>query len=64
MQAEMTEICPIKLGDHIEFRQYGYKQDYAQGRVIRVTEKSVTVVVDRAMRRARVELEDVIKVFG
>ena len=54
----------IKIGDHIEFRQYGYRQDYAQGRVIKATEKSVTVVVERAMRRARVELEDVIKVLG
>lgn len=53
----------IKPGDSVEFRQYGYKQDYACGRVLKVDTKTITVVVDRSQRRAKVHYSDIIKVF-
>lgn len=48
----------IKPGDRVEFRQYGYKQDYACGRVSKVDEKGVVVIVDRSQRKARVAWDD------
>lgn len=53
----------IQPGDRVEFRQYGYKQDYACGRVFKVDAKSVTVVVDRSQRKARVAWDDLTMVM-
>lgn len=53
----------IKPGDRVEFRQYGYKQDYACGRVSKVDTKGVVVVVDRSNRKARVAWDDLTMVM-
>ena len=53
----------IKPGDRVEFRQYGYKQDYAKGTVQKVDTKGVVVRVDRAMRKARVAFDDLTMVM-
>ena len=53
----------IQPGDRVEFRQYGYKQDYACGRVLKVDTKGVVVKVDRAMRNARVAWDDLTMVM-
>jgi ribosome maturation factor RimP len=64
MQTETIETYQIKSGDRVEFRQYGYKQDFACGRVLKVDAKSVTVVVDRSQRRAKVHYSDIVKVLN
>ena len=53
----------IKPGDRVEFRQYGYRENHATGKVLKVDAKGVTVVVDRAMRRARVAWDDLTMVM-
>lgn len=64
MQTETIETHQIKTGDRVEFRQYGYRCDHASGKVIKVDAKGVVVRVDRAMRSARVEFSDILKVLG
>jgi hypothetical protein len=54
----------IKIGDRVEFRCYGYQKQYAKGKVIRIDEKGVVVRVERAMRNARVEFDDIVKVLN
>jgi hypothetical protein len=54
----------IKTGNRVEFRQYGYRCDHTSGKVIKVDAKGVVVRVDRAMRSARVEFSDIVKVLG
>lgn len=53
----------LKLGDRVEFRVYWYNQRYATGKVIGIGEKSAVVRVDKAMRSARVEFEDITMVI-
>ena len=53
----------LKLGNRVEFRQYGYREEYGSGKVIRMDEKGVVVRVDRAMRNARVEWDDLTMVI-
>jgi hypothetical protein len=63
MQTE-TEKSQVKVGDRVEFRCYGFKQRYASGKVLRTDDKSVIVRVDMAMRNARVEWDDIVKVLA
>lgn len=63
MQTETIETNQLKPGDRVEFRQYGFKQDYACGRVSKVDAKGVVVVVDRSNRKARVAWDDLTMVM-
>ncbi|MBO5680376.1 MAG: hypothetical protein J6T08_01565 [Lentisphaeria bacterium] len=63
MQTSAALAEQIKIGDRVEFRQYGYKQDYACGKVLKVDTKGVVVKVDRAMRKARVTWDDLTMVM-
>ena len=63
MQTSAALAEQIKIGDRVEFRQYGYKQDYACGTVLKVDTKGVVVKVDRAMRKARVAWDDLTMVI-
>lgn len=53
----------VEVGNRVEFRCYGYNQQYATGKVIRMDEKGVVVRVDRAMCNARVEWDDLTMVI-
>lgn len=53
----------VKPGDRVEFRQYGYKQDYCTGHVQKVDPKGVVVCVDHANRKARVAWNDITMVI-
>lgn len=57
--ADLIEKHVYTPGDRVKFRQYGFAQDYATGRIQKVDAKGVTVVVDRAMRKARVDFDDI-----
>lgn len=57
--ADLIDKHVYKPGERVEFRQYGYKQDYATGRIQKVDAKGVVVVVERAMRKARVDFDDI-----
>lgn len=62
--ADLIDKHQLQPGDRVEFRQYGYKQDYATGRIQKVDAKGVVVVVERAMRKARVDFDDIKVILG
>lgn len=57
--ADLIDKQQLQPGERVKFRQYGYKRDYAIGRIQKVDAKGVVVVVERAMRKARVEFDDI-----
>ena len=61
--ATTIDKASVKIGSRVEFRCYGYNQQYATGKVLRMDEKGVVVRVDRAMRNARVEWDDLTMVI-
>lgn len=56
---DLIDKHQLQPGERVKFRQYGYKQDYATGRIQKVDAKGVVVVVENAMRKARVEFDDI-----
>lgn len=54
----------LQPGERVKFRQYGYTQEYAIGRIQKVDAKGVVVVVERAMRKARVDFDDIKVILG
>lgn len=56
---DLIDKHQLQPGECVKFRQYGYKQDYATGRIQKVDAKGVVVVVEKAMRKARVDFDDI-----